>query len=825
MKTSARLIWGYFTGSLAFALHAAPLGAIPEVHNFVLPAIESTFPVPSIDITPNPQYPNALYYAYDNSRAVAVGDFNGDGLPDIAYAPFVVIHPGYTFIPRYPVQIWINTGGGHFEQQTTSIIVGAVPTTVNVLSVLVADYNYDGVDDIFFVDSGPDVGQCEDGTCGGERNTFLLSGTDGKLHDATDTLPDNVKSFNHVSSLADINGDGNMDVVLTRLGGTAGVGPGGVSFLLGDGRGGFSSTIQGIPPGLAKGTVTGRAGWGTTTACDLDGDDRADLITGSYHGGTGDTSMGSHAILFYRQAADGTFAESARINVDPAWFRGGAFQILCGDIDGDGRNDVFVGWEVDGGPAVVREADGGPAGGPYLQILRNGGDFHFTDITLAARGTYDGSVISKGRSVGLAAIQLIDFNGDGYADILLRGWAIGIDLITSTTTSFLWLNDGAGKFTPWHLQQNGVPVSLSVLAQSLPEWGNYLPLIMDANGDGRRDLVVFRQMGGDHPEPMPQTRTVAISTLLRAADAVPAGGPNYQGLWWNPASESGWGINSRTRATSSSPPGSPTMPTGKALWLSMTANKTAEGVYSGTLYQTHGPAFSAMPFSPAAVTATAVGTGTLTFSDGNNGSFAYIVNGIAQTKAITRQVFGPVPTCTFGAQPNLALATNYQDLWWAAPAGVESGWGVNFTHQGDIIFATWFTYDVDGTPLWLSATANKTAPGVYTGTLYRTTGPAFSAVPFLPANVGLTAVGTLTLTFANGNSANVCLHGQRRDADEVDRAAGLPHAGNRVPVNVPVQIQPHRSPASALCWSPPRIGTSIGMRTAGGGCAVGERPL
>ena len=78
-------------------------------------------------------------------------------------------------------------------------------------------------------------------------------------------------------------------------------------------------------------------------------------------------------------------------------------------------------------------------------------------------------------------------------------------------------------------------------------------------------------------------------------------------------------------------------------------------------------------------------------------------------------MFGPLPTCTFGAQPNLALATNYQDLWYAAPAESEAGWGVNFTHQGDIIFATWFTYDVDGTPLWLVATVNKTAPGVYTG--------------------------------------------------------------------------------------------------------------
>ncbi len=40
------------------------------------------------------------------------------------------------------------------------------------------------------------------------------------------------------------------------------------------------------------------------------------------------------------------------------------------------------------------------------------------------------------------------------------------------------------------------------------------------------------------------------------------------------------------------------------------------------------------------------------------------------------------------------------------------------------------------------------------GQAYRTTGPAFSAVPFLPANVSATEVGTLTVTFAHGNSAN-----------------------------------------------------------------------
>ena len=230
---------------------------------------------------------------------------------------------------------------------------------------------------------------------------------------------------------------------------------------------------------------------------------------------------------------------------------------------------------------------------------------------------------------------------------------------------------------------------------------------------------------------------------------------NFGGLWWHaPAgSESGWGINFAHQGDVIFATWFTYDANGKALWLSMTANKTADNVYAGTLYQTHGPAFNAVPFDPAVVVRTPVGSGTLTFTDANNAQFAYVVNGIAQTKIVTREVFGVLPTCTFGTQPNLALATNYQDLWWASPPGSESGWGINLTEQSNIIFGTWFTYDFDGTPLWLSVTANNTAPGVYTGTLYRTTGPAFNAVPFDPAAVVRTPVGTATFTFGDGANA------------------------------------------------------------------------
>jgi hypothetical protein len=157
---------------------------------------------------------------------------------------------------------------------------------------------------------------------------------------------------------------------------------------------------------------------------------------------------------------------------------------------------------------------------------------------------------------------------------------------------------------------------------------------------------------------------VLLAALVLCFGARAQNLPNYQGLWWAaPAeAESGWGINVAHQGDVIFATWFTYDATGKAWWLSMTANKTAEGVYSGTLHQTIGPAFSTVPFDPNQVTRTAVGSGTLTFTSASTGTFAYTVTGITQAKAIVPLQFGPLPTCIWSAQPNFALATNYQDL-------------------------------------------------------------------------------------------------------------------------------------------------------------------
>lgn len=93
------------------------------------------------------------------------------------------------------------------------------------------------------------------------------------------------------------------------------------------------------------------------------------------------------------------------------------------------------------------------------------------------------------------------------------------------------------------------------------------------------------------------------------------------------------------------------------------------------------------------------------------------------------------------------FGTDMTDLWWNAN---ESGWGVTTTHQGEVVFLTFFVYGTDNRPTWYTGQASyagKTGQGalIFSGPMYQTSGPWLGTF-FNPNAVGVRQVGTATFT-------------------------------------------------------------------------------
>ena len=219
---------------------------------------------------------------------------------------------------------------------------------------------------------------------------------------------------------------------------------------------------------------------------------------------------------------------------------------------------------------------------------------------------------------------------------------------------------------------------------------------------------------------------------------------NYSDIWWNP-SESGWGLTLADHDTQLFGVWYTYAPNGSPTWYVIPGGTFTQGkrFFSADIYQTTGPAYNT-PFNTNLVSATKVGTANFDFSPpalaSGNALFTYSIGTQTGTKQIQRQPFG-------NAIPN--WGTDFTEIWWNAN---ESGWGLTLAQHGNNIFGVWYTYDTLGNPLWV------VLPGVtfngnnsFSGPLYTTTGPYFAMVPFNPANVVVTPVGSASLTF-NGRS-------------------------------------------------------------------------
>ena len=230
---------------------------------------------------------------------------------------------------------------------------------------------------------------------------------------------------------------------------------------------------------------------------------------------------------------------------------------------------------------------------------------------------------------------------------------------------------------------------------------------------------------------------------------------NLVGFWWKP-SESGWGLTIQQQGTSTFAVWFTYDAQGAAVWYTLQCTFSGSAC-AGDLHTGSGTPYWQITGGANTVLAR-VGTGVITTTGTNRLSLSYSIGSVTQTKTnLEPQNFAAaslVPFCSLqalpGANPRAGL-TNYTDHWWGGPNA--SGWGVQVSHQGNQVFAGWYSYNAQGTASWMVAIGTQdVADGRrFTGTLYVVDpGIPFSAIngPVLPSSV--TPSGTFELSFTDG---------------------------------------------------------------------------
>jgi FG-GAP-like repeat len=428
--------------------------------NVILGKGDGTFQAP---ITLNIANGVNIYYA------LAVGDFNGDHLLDVALWAISQT------TGNMEVLIYLGNGAGGLTLSGGYGAPNSGSFSPGPNSIVAADVNGDGKLDLVAATQNNGV--------------FVLFGNgDGSFQAPANYSYARTSGCCTGLAVADLNADGKPDLAL--------VVNDGMSILLNNGNGTFGAATY-----YASG-VSGSSPGGGIAIGDLNGDKKPDVVISNENLG----------VIVYLNQGSGTFAVKGTVN---GALVGGTNNVVLADINNNKKLDIIIPDSFGDVFTFYGKGNGTFTAGPAypLQAQNNGGN------SLVAVGDFNGdgtldlldtnglqtNTVSLGRGDGsfqtnqiyayntsLVAnnIATADFNGDGFPDTAqsLTGGKIGINLGSS--------HGVLGTATL---------ATASGCANNAVEW----VVTGDVNGDGKADIVATLQ---DATFAGCQNNTVAVLT-------------------------------------------------------------------------------------------------------------------------------------------------------------------------------------------------------------------------------------------------------------------------------------------------------------------------